>query len=101
MAAALLLRYGAELVQVEAVSASALLPLLEATRTTWSLLFRLHPSMGSVEAGGVRGRFTVVGTRGRADADLLSGGYLLRTSVSRLALVHFGFCFSVDLTSSG
>jgi len=40
MAAALLLRYGVELVHVEVVSASALLPFLAATWIIWTFLFR-------------------------------------------------------------
>ena len=52
MAAALLLRYGVEMVHVEVVSASALLPFLAATWIIWTFLFRFLSLDGFRGAGG-------------------------------------------------
>src|ERR1017187_4512393 len=85
MAAALLLRYEVELVHVEVVSASALLPFLAATWIIWTFLFRF------LSLDGFRGgwRLSAVVSQlllsvGALMLILLSCGYLLRTYVSRL-----------------
>ncbi len=98
MAAALLLRYGVELVHVEVVSASAFLPFLAATWIIWTFLFRF------LSLDGFRGgwRLSAVVSQlllsvGALMLILLSCGYLLRTYVSRLALVHFGLLLFAGL----
>jgi lipopolysaccharide/colanic/teichoic acid biosynthesis glycosyltransferase len=91
MAAALVLRYGTDLGHVELRSATALLPFLAATWGIWTLLSLLLP------LDGFRGgwRLSAVVSQlllsvGGLMLILLSGGYLFRRYVSRLALIHFG-----------
>ena len=90
MVGALVLRYGAEWSHVEMRAASALLPFLAATWVIWTILSL------SLPLDGFRGgwRLSAVISQlllgvGGLMLILLSGGYLVRRYVSRLALVHF------------
>jgi lipopolysaccharide/colanic/teichoic acid biosynthesis glycosyltransferase len=87
---ALVLRYGTEWSHVKMVAASALLPFLAATWVIWTLLSLNLPLDGF--RGGWRASAAIsqllLGVSGLM-LILLSGGYLFRRYVSRLALVHF------------
>jgi lipopolysaccharide/colanic/teichoic acid biosynthesis glycosyltransferase len=90
MAGALVLRYGTEWSHVKMVAGSALLPFLAATWVIWTLLSLSLPLDGF--RGGWRASAVIsqllLGV-GVLMLILLSGGYLVRRYVSRLALVQF------------
>lgn len=90
MGMAVVLRYGMQWSHVQMVAASTLFPFLAATWVIWTLL-----SLG-LPLDGFRGGWRLsavisqllLGVSGLMLV-LLSGGYLVRRYVSRLALVHF------------
>jgi lipopolysaccharide/colanic/teichoic acid biosynthesis glycosyltransferase len=90
MVAALVLRYGTDWNRLDRDSASNLLPFLVATWMIWTLFSLFLPLDGF--RGGWRLSAVVshmfLGVSGLM-LILLSGGYLVRRYVSRLALVHF------------
>jgi lipopolysaccharide/colanic/teichoic acid biosynthesis glycosyltransferase len=91
MAAALLLRYGTEWGHAEVRSATALLPFLAATWGIWTLFSLLLPLDGFRGGWRLSAVFSqLLLSVGGLMLILLSGGYLFRRYVSRLALIHFG-----------